>query len=73
MPNLNYLSTPSEVKISGDRNNSMEQKPKRSELVTFLIMMKNSFFLAWQFLTGLAFVFFITFVVFPATITDTKL
>jgi equilibrative nucleoside transporter 1/2/3 len=36
-------------------------------------MMKNSFFLAWQFLTALAFVFFITFLIFPALITDTKL
>jgi hypothetical protein len=36
-------------------------------------MMKNSFFLAWHFLTALAFVFFITFVIFPAVITDTKL
>ncbi len=73
-PNLNYLSTPSEVKVPSDRNYSLDhQKPKRSELVAFLILMKNSFFLAWQFLTSLAFVFFITFVIFPATITDTKL
>ena len=36
-------------------------------------MMKNSFFLAWEFLTALAFVFLITFIIFPAVITDTKL
>jgi len=36
-------------------------------------MMKNSFLLAKEFLTSLAFVFFITFVIFPALITDTKL
>jgi hypothetical protein len=66
--NLNYLSTPQEVRIKPSA-----QKEKRSELVAFLIMMKNSFFFARQFLTALAFVFFITFVIFPAVITDTKL
>jgi hypothetical protein len=68
--NLNYLSTPQEVRIQPFTS---APKEKRSELVAFLKMMKKSFFLAWQFLTALAFVFFITFVIFPGLITDTKL
>lgn len=69
--NLNYLSTPLEVAIQPSP--SAPKKENRSELAAFLMMMKSSFFLAWQFLTALAFVFFITFVIFPALITDTKL
>jgi hypothetical protein len=47
--NLNYLRTPEKVEIPQKEVDKSHEdgKEKRSELVAFLIMMKNSFFLAW--------------------------
>lgn len=36
-------------------------------------MMKTSFLVAWQYLSGLAFIFIITFVIYPGVITATNL
>ena len=64
-------STVSALEIT--KQQSRQTKPKISPLLAFFIMMKNSFLVAWPFLTGLTCVFFITFVVFPGTICDTNL
>lgn len=36
-------------------------------------MMKSSFIISWQFLTGLTIVFTITFIIFPGVTDDTAL
>jgi hypothetical protein len=41
------------------------EKPIHSPFVAFLIMMRNSLIVAWQFLVTLTMVFVVTFVVFP--------
>jgi hypothetical protein len=41
--------------------------------MAFLIMMRDAFVVAWKFLVALAFIFTVTFVVFPGDSIDTKI
>jgi L-lactate permease len=50
----------------------LNQEPQKSPLIAFFLMMKKAALLAWRHLLALAVVFFVSFVVFPAVITDQK-
>lgn len=41
--------------------------------MTFLIMMRHSFAIAWPFLTSICFIFLITLAIYPGTTCDTNL
>jgi hypothetical protein len=44
-----------------------------SALKAFLIIMRNAFLMAWEYLVAIMAVFFVTFVIFPGVITDTNI
>lgn len=44
-----------------------------SPFMAFLIMVKRSFLMAWEFLTAITSVFFVTFIVFPGVSLHTGL
>ena len=59
--------------VSGGKTKDQYKTVTRSPLMTFLIKMKDSFMISWQFLTRLSMVFIITFVIYPGILCDTNL
>lgn len=50
-----------------------QNKEDISPLRAFIIMMKGAFIISWKFLLSISAVFFVTFMIFPAVICDTKI
>jgi hypothetical protein len=57
-PNTNSI-------VDGIKKNSNHHNV--SPFMAFLIMVRRSFLMAWEFLTAITSVFFVTFIVFPGT------
>ncbi|CDW83406.1 equilibrative nucleoside transporter 1 [Stylonychia lemnae] len=68
---INKTGHESDMTPKGDLTKASHQT--MSPFMAFLIMVRRSFLMAWEFLTAITSVFFVTFIVFPGTSLHTGL